>query len=93
MSRTYTFKTKPTDQSPTRKGFQLNIKRSFLDLCPKPEEETIETLLSSKFNIHKYFHNTSGPAVIRLSDGAEDFWIDGVRFENESEWKLEVNRK
>lgn len=58
------------------KRFIFHVKREFLQECAKPH--TIDTYdLMTKYKMNQYLHNTTGPAIIRIKDNYQEYWIDG----------------
>src|ERR1051326_1543673 len=74
MSDTITFRTHLRTNKNVQ--FDITVKKEFLKTCPHPEK--FDTLtLNSEYYLMNYLHNTEGPAVVRLTDGATDYWMDG----------------
>lgn len=82
---TYTFQTKD-------KEFTITVKKEFLKICPTPELYTAHELCLHHMIIG-YFHNQSGPAIIRHLDGHEEHWIDGECVETEPNYTKEDREK
>jgi len=65
-----------------------------LDWIQNDDEEQ-KILFSDKFEYKKNgkYHNINGPAIIH-KNGSEYYWIDGVYYQNKSEWeKISKNLK
>lgn len=61
----------------TAHSFEFSLKKEFLNICPNVEEENMFTLLSD-FQMAKYLHSESDPAIVR-SDGVKEYWLNGNR--------------
>ncbi len=85
MNKTITFKD-------VENKFQFTVMKNFLNKCSNSSQYEAMDLLHN-YKINYYFHNPNGPAIVRLRDGAEEYWLNGKWFKDEFEWKLEVSRK
>lgn len=54
--------------------FHLSVHPDFLKVCPNPSAYDYKALLE-QFNMFAYLHNTTGPAVHRIKDGKEEYWV------------------
>lgn len=71
---TFTFQDK-------EKRFILTAKKTFLSVCPNPEEEIIYNLIT-KYKLNTFLHNLEGPSIVRTDDGSQSFWVDGITIDN-----------
>lgn len=83
MADVVTFKTKDSK-------FEISVKGEFLTQCPNPGNfDHVE--LITKFRIPEYFHNPSGPAIVRAKDGKTEYFINGKILTPEERKRMEHN--
>ncbi len=81
MNDAYTFKT-------TNGKWSITVEKVFLNKCSNPKNLDIRDLVVD-YKINHYFHNTEGPAIIRLEDGRKDYWLYGELYKEKSKWEKE----
>ena len=69
------------------KIFKVTIKAEFLKIIPKPEEHVFHDLMT-QHSMPQYLHNPNGPAMVVLTNGHEEYWIDGKRCTDEVAEKM-----
>ena len=83
MKETFTF-------TSLDKIFEFTIKSEFLEKVAEPT--TISTLdLMTNHRMVKYLHNPFGPAIKVLTNGYEEFWLEGKRVSAEVAEKIKHN--
>lgn len=60
-------------------GFQFTVKNEFVKKVDVTRWSTYE--LMTTYDMMKYLHNPNGPALVILSTGHKEFWIDGKQLE------------
>lgn len=59
--------------------FQFTIKITFQ---PSTEDNNVYDLMS-KYHMNDYLHNDSGPAIIHLGNGHQEYWLNGKQLTKE----------
>jgi hypothetical protein len=70
--------------------FQFSVKTEFLEKCPHPENERVESLFND-FNIALFVHNETGPAFINMVANREEFYLNGKQVDEEMAKKMMHN--
>jgi hypothetical protein len=66
---------------------EFTVKTAFKEKCPDPEKHKIYELMTT-FKLNQYLHNPAGPAMVRLKDNRQEYWIDGQILTQEQGAKL-----
>lgn len=61
---------------PDKNNITFTVKSEFVKVCPKYNETKVVDLIK-EYNIFKYFHNPSGPAVVDHKINHKAWFIDG----------------
>lgn len=85
MSEIHTFTTLDKD-------FTLTVKGEFLKNCPEPDKVKLVDLLTTH-RATQYFHNPTGPAIIRHTDNHQEYWIDGRKVNDEEAKRISHTHK
>lgn len=72
--------------------YKFSVKAEFYKSCPNPTEYSIYDLMT-KHKVNQYFHSTSGPALTRLKDMYEEYWVDGMKVSEEEGKRMAHNFK
>ncbi len=75
VGKTYTF----YDAS---KQFLLTVKSEFLNRCWLPSAYDVYTL-NTEYFLSKFLHNPTGPAIVDVINGINQYWINGKRLTDE----------
>jgi len=65
------------------KGYKISVLRKFLDECPTPDAFRVSDLIV-KYDMRSYVHNAAGPAVTRLKDNRQEYWMNGILLDVEN---------
>ncbi len=70
--------------------WQFVVKSEFLKKCSNPAELSCRDLLTIH-KINQFFHNPSGPAIVRKKDNMIEYWMDGLKLSEEEGKRIAHN--